>query len=123
MYFIVGISFDVVVAVVVVANGTLNGNIFETKMFRKLDMRQVPTYPVPPAVWKSEEEKEPLVMDFAIETSRKNQSDYVHSFKTMIHLEEAAQTIFLKTFNQTNVRIFYSGSNRVFFFLNEVHFI
>lgn len=83
-------------------------------------MRQMPSYSVPSTIWKSEEEKEPLAMDFSIEMSRKNQSDYVKSFKTMIHLEEAAQTLFLKTFNQTSVRIFYTGSNRLFFFLNEV---
>lgn len=83
-------------------------------------MQQIPAYLVPPQVWKSEEEKEPLALDFSIEMSRKKQFDYVKSFKTMIHLEEAAQTLFLKTFNQTNVRIFYTGSGRLFFFLNEV---
>lgn len=83
-------------------------------------MRQIPTYAVPQAVWTSEEEKEPLELDFSIELSRKQQHDYIKSFKTMIHLEEAAQTLFLRTFNQTNVRIFYTGSGRLFFFLNEV---
>lgn len=38
----------------------------------------------------------------------------------MVHLEEAAQTMFMKTFDQTEVRIFYSGLGRIFFFLNEV---
>lgn len=83
-------------------------------------MRQIPTYIVPPEVWKSEEEHEPLALDFSIGMSRKKQYDYLKSFKTMIHLEEAAQTIFLKTFNQTKVRIFYTGTGRLFFFLNEV---
>lgn len=86
-------------------------------------MRQIPTYVVPNAVWKSEEDKEPLALDFSIELSRKKQIDYIKSFKTMIHLEEAAQTIFLRTFDQTNVRIFYTGSGRLFFFLNEVSLV
>lgn len=85
-------------------------------------MRPIPTYAVPPEIWKSEEEKEPLALNFSAELCRKKQSDYIKSFKTMIHLEEAAQTLFLRTFNQTNVRIFYSGSGRLFFFLNEVSF-
>lgn len=95
-------------------------NYSKLKSFRILDLRQMPAYPVPEAIRKSEEEKEPLALDFSVEMSRKNQSDYVKSFKTMIHLEEAAQTLFLKTFNQTNVRVYYTGSNRLFFILNEV---
>lgn len=82
-------------------------------------MRTIPTYVVPPQIFKSEEEKEPLALDFSTEMCRKKQSDYIKSFKTMIHLEEAAQTLFLRTFNQTNVRIFYYG-HRIFYFLNEV---
>lgn len=39
----------------------------------------------------------------------------------MIQLEEAAQTLFLRTFDQTDVRIFYAGTGRLFFFLNEVN--
>lgn len=88
--------------------------------FRMLEMRRILPYDVPSEVWKSEEEKEPLKLDFSIETCRNRQSDYIKSFKTMIYLEEAAQTLFLRTFNQTNVRIFYTGSGRLFFFLNEV---
>lgn len=83
-------------------------------------MATIPTYVVPPNVWKAEEDKTPLSVDFTIESSRTKQWDYYKSFKTMIHLEEAAQTLFLKTFNQTEVRIFYSGAGRTFYFLNEV---
>lgn len=83
-------------------------------------MATIPAFVVPPAVWTAEEEKTALSMDFSIESSRKKQWDYYKSFKTMIHLEEAAQTLFLKTFNQSEVRIFYTGAGRIFFFLNEV---
>lgn len=85
-------------------------------------MKPMPTYQVPLEVWKAEETKEPMPLNFPIETYRINQTDYFKACKTMIHLEEAAQTLFLKTFNQTSVRIFYSGSERIFFFLNEVSF-
>lgn len=83
-------------------------------------MAPIPSYVVPPAVWSAEEEKAALPMDFSIESSRKKHWDYHKSFKTMIHLEEAAQTLFLKTFDQSEVRIFYTGAGRIFFFLNEV---
>lgn len=83
-------------------------------------MLSIPAYNVPPEVWKSEETKEPLTLNFSIELNRKNQQHYFNSYKTMIHLEEAAQTLFMKTFDQTNLRIFYSGTGRIFFFLNEV---
>lgn len=86
-------------------------------------MQQIPSYVVPPEIWKAEEEKQPLTFDFSTDLSRKKQKDYLKSYKTMIHLEEAAQTLFLKTFNQTDVRIFYSGTGRIFFFLNEVSFV
>lgn len=83
-------------------------------------MLSIPTYNVPPEVWKSEETKEPLTLNFSTELNRKNQQHYFNSYKTMIHLEEAAQTLFMKTFDQTNLRLFYSGTGRIFFFLNEV---
>lgn len=83
-------------------------------------MAKIPTYIVPPEIWKAEEDKLPLTMDFSMEMTRKRQKDYLKSSKTMIHLEETAQTLFLKSFDQSEVRIFYSGVGRTFFFLNEV---
>lgn len=83
-------------------------------------MANIPSYHVPPEVWKSEETKEPLPVNFTIESYRKNQQQYLKAYKTMVHLEEAAQTLFMKTFDQSDVRIFYSGLGRIFFFLNEV---
>lgn len=83
-------------------------------------MLNIPTYQVPPDVWKAEENKEPLSLTFSTELYRKEQQHYYNGYKTMIHLEEAAQTLFMKTFDQTKVRIFYAGTGRIFFFLNEV---
>lgn len=83
-------------------------------------MATIPAYCVPPEIWKSEETKEPLALNFSVELSRKKVQHYHKAYNTMIHLEEAAQTIFMKTFDQTEVRIFYSGTGRIFFFLNEV---
>lgn len=83
-------------------------------------MLNIPLYQVPPNVWKAEETREPLTVSFSTELLRKNQQDYHNGYKTMIHLEEAAQTLFMKTFDQTNVRIFYAGTGRIFFILNEV---
>lgn len=83
-------------------------------------MGTIPIYQVPADVWKSEENKEPLALHFSTEMCRKKQNDYYKGYKTMIHLEEAAQTLFMRTFDQTSVRIFSAGTGRIFFFLNEV---
>lgn len=83
-------------------------------------MATIPIYQVPIDVWKSEETKLPLTLNFSTELYRKKQKDYYKAYKTMIHLEEAAQTLFMRTFDQTGVRIFYGGTGRIFFFLNEV---
>lgn len=83
-------------------------------------MAVIPTYSVPPEIWKAEESKEPVPVNFTCDSYRKNQHQYLKAYKTMVHLEEAAQTMFMKTFDQTEVRIFYSGLGRIFFFLNEV---
>lgn len=85
-----------------------------------LEMSSIPTYSVPPEVWKSEETKEPLPLNFVTNLYRKTQNHYLKAYKTMVHLEEAAQTLFMKTFDQTSVRIFYTGLGRLFFILNEV---
>lgn len=89
----------------------------------RLDMQSIPNYPVPPDVWKSAESKEPLPLDFSTELYRKKQQHYHKGYRTMIHLEEAAQTIFMRTFDQTEVRIQYAGTGRIFSFLNEVKYI
>lgn len=86
----------------------------------RLDMVSIPTYQVPVEVWKAEESKEPLSLNFKAELCRKKHQHYHKGFKTMIHLEEAAQTLFMQTFDQTEVRIIYAGTGRIFFFLNEV---
>lgn len=86
----------------------------------RLDMVSILTYQVPVEVWKAEESKEPLSLNFKAELCRKKHQHYHKGFKTMIHLEEAAQTLFMQTFDQTEVRIFYAGTGRIFFFLNEV---
>lgn len=83
-------------------------------------MYNIPTYQVPPDVWKAEETEESLSLSFSTELYRKNQQHYYNGYKTMIHLEEAAQTLFMKTFDQTEVRIYYAGNGRIFFFMNEV---
>lgn len=85
----------------------------------RLDMVTIPSYQVPIEVWKSEEDKEPLTLNFSTDLYRKKQKDYYKAYKTMIHLEEAAQTMFMRTFDQTSVRIYWSGTGRIFFFLNE----
>lgn len=84
-------------------------------------MRTIPSYNVPLEVWESEEKKEPLKLNFNPDSWRKKKKDYHKAFRTMIQLEEAAQTLFMRTFDQTDVRIFYTGIGRLFFFLNEVN--
>lgn len=84
-------------------------------------MVTIPAYQVPIDVWKSEENKEPLTLNFSSDLCRKKQKDYYKGYKTMIHLEETAQTLFMRTFDQTEVRISYSGTGRIFYFRNEVN--
>ncbi|XP_031638515.1 putative helicase mov-10-B.1 [Contarinia nasturtii] len=85
----------------------------------RLEMATIPPYTVPTAVWESLEKEEPLALNFSVELYRKKIQHYHKAFNTMIHLEEAANVKFMKTFDQTAVRIFYGGTGRIFFFLNE----
>ncbi len=48
---------------------------------------------------------------------RLNESNYIESFRLMIHLEEAAEQVQLEKCNQKNVKLYHVNENEFYFFV------
>lgn len=84
--------------------------------FRKLNLCSLKTYEVPAEYMNIEQAVPPQIIDLLRSTHlyRRSQSLYINAYSTMIHLEEAAQALFLTQFNAKSVTLQYSGSGRDF---------
>lgn len=89
---------------------------------RKLDMCALPSYDIPKEIWNAEKAETKLQFDFPVEECRNSADYYVKMYNTLVHFEEAAQTLFVQSFNQDDIEFFYSGTGLMFYFTNEVYY-
>ncbi|XP_055301212.1 putative helicase mov-10-B.1 [Sitodiplosis mosellana] len=85
----------------------------------KLEMCTLPSYDIPKEIWNSAETGKQLRFGFPIEKCRSSADYYVKTYETMVYLEEAAQTLFVQSFNQDDVDFSYTGENQIFYFMKE----
>lgn len=76
-------------------------------------------FEIPPKVVAAEKSRN-LPKELQIENFRESKSNYYAAYSTMVYLEETAQKLFIETFNQTNISIFYEGNGNIFYILNDV---
>lgn len=88
---------------------------------RKLEMCFLPPYDIPKEIWNAEKYETKLQFDFPVEECRNSADYYVKMYNTLVYFEEAAQTLFVQSFNQDDVDFFYSGNDKIFYFANEVY--
>lgn len=87
-----------------------------------MSLLQPSMYEIPQEVIAAEH-SQILPTTLQVENFRESKSKYCAAYNTMVYLEEIAQKIFIETFNQTNVSIFYGGNGRIFYILNDVSII
>lgn len=87
---------------------------------RKLEMSYLPSYNIPKEIWNAEKYETKLQFDFPVEECRNSADYYVKMYNALVYFEEAAQTLFVQSFNQDDVVFFYAG-DQMFYFENEVY--
>lgn len=94
---------------------------------RKLKLVSLPAYEIPSVILDIEESDDPVqktsslpIFQGKYSDFRRNETKYIEAYKTMVYFEEAAQSNFVKQFNQENIQLKYTGEGRIFYIRIDV---